>query len=173
MNRTSLPSRAISVVLSTTLAFTMMPAAAFAAIADDAQSTSTTEAAEGAVDETATTETDTTAAEGAEGAPAATDIISESHSVQEPSATEGEAAPAATEAPQIMRAAVNVASTDEAVKVLTYNGMTFQITPEGTATLVGVDATAEGALDIPSQVVAGANTYIVSGVEKLRGGVHR
>ena len=183
MKKTSLPNRAISVVLSALMAFTLVPSAAFAAGADaaasDAENTAPTATDDTAsASDTANQDAYDTSAD-ANAAPedaAASSVISEQHAL-DVSAEHGQAA-AADDTPEMVRAAVSVqANGDQAGTLLSYNGLSFQVSTnaEGTPTaaLVGLTATASGTLEIPAQIVSNGTTYHVTNIssnKELGGG---
>ncbi len=178
MNKNSLPARALSIALSSMLAFTLVPSAAFAANADtaaaeDAQVVQTDEAASAASEESAANSSDASTSAETSAAASAPAVVNEEHDL-----TAGSTAAAETEATQVperIRAEVNVAN--NAVTVITYNNMSFQLsTDEGTptATLVGFSVVPEGALEIPAAVTSAGTAYTVANIsspQNLGGGV--
>lgn len=194
MRNTTMPKRAISVVLAAVLACTLMPSAslAYAAEGSDASSAAAEEA------QTQTTDAETTApAKDAEAA-SATDadtaaedsaasdaaaqpeqpthppVVSESRELtaDEPAAdaaTNADAAPAVIE-----RVAASVALGQQAGALFTYNGLTYEVisADNAEAALVGLSNTAlEGAIEVPAQVSDGTAAYVVTAVKNCGGGV--
>lgn len=181
MKKNSLPCRAVSVVLSTLLAFTLVPSAALAAGTDaltaDVDTAAPTDVTD-ASDASSSSEPDQSASDinaSSANDAASSAIINEQHAVNT-SATDDQST-AADDTPEILRAAVQVqAGNDQAATLLSYSGMSFQLTQnaEGalTATLVGFSTTPTGALDIPAQIEKNGTTYTVTSIsahKELRG----
>lgn len=193
MRNTTMPKRAISVVLAAVLACTLMPSAslAYAAEGSDASSaaeetqTQTTDA------ETAAPAKDAEAASASDADPAAADsatsdaaaqpeqpthppVVSESRelAVDEPAA---DAAANADAAPAVIeRVAASVALGQQAGALFTYNGLTYEVisADNAEAALVGLSNTAlEGSIEVPAQVSDGTAAYTVSAVKNCGGGV--
>lgn len=176
MKKTSLPARALSIALSSALAFTLMPSAAFAtaseALAATAAESAQTEQAEDAetpasVEDTSETSEDGSAASTSGNTSASTEasapvVVNEERAIAPTTTT------ASDEAPERIRVEVSVGAT--AVTVLSYNGMNFQIgtaADEPTATLVGLSTAPTGALDIPAQIVSNGITYPVTNIGSI------
>lgn len=152
--------KAISCIAAFALVATMCPATA---LADDTTTTDETQ-------QTETTDVDETAATSR----ISEDITLETETQEEePATTETKAAPAVTESVDVLRAQVTLER--EAATLITQNGLTYIVnSDENTVSLVGWSGTAPtGTLEIPSTIYNGADQYIVSTLENVRGGVHR
>lgn len=175
-----MPQRAISVVLACALACTMTPATslAFADTVDDSsQSTEQTAAQQSASaqDEALAMSVDN----------ASTERVSEDVPVAAAPESSASARAVADDALDLdasdspssdlsadidmLTASVNLAS---AGTVLTSNGLTYQVNPDGaTVALTGWAGKApEGALSIPTHVIVGTTTYKVTAVNNVLGG---
>lgn len=189
---TTMPKRAISVVLAAVLACTLMPSASLAYAVDGANPASAAEQDaqtqptdnEAATDETAAQDGEAVDGEAAE---AATEdvqrpqVVSESHEITQPvaaaeadnGAAAQQGAPTTQDNTGVEIVSANVVLGQQTGMLLSYNGLTYEVDPADAnkANLVGIsDNSIEGALEIPAQVSDGATTYIVSGVKNCGGG---
>ena len=197
MRNTTMPKRAISVVLAAVLACTLMPSASLAyaaegasssSVAEEAQTQSTDDAAAASAQD-AQAEADAAAeavasseAEAAADADAAGDaepaarpqVVAESQQLQQPEAGADAAKDGAPQAPAaVERVAASVALSQQAGALFTYNGLTYEVTSadDAEAALVGLSSTAlEGAIEVPAQVSDGTAAYTVSAVKNCGGG---
>ena len=176
-----MPQRAISVILACALACTMTPATplAFADTVDDDSAQNVEQAAAeqsaSSQDEILADDADNASADHvSEDVPVvATPESSASTQVAAGGASDADASVSSDADPSadidMLTARVDLASTGA---VLTSNGLVYQVNPDGeTVALIGWAGTApEGALAIPSQVVAGADSYKVTAANNVPGG---
>lgn len=196
MLRTTMPTRAASVVLAAALAFTLMPADAIAYGAENAPASSD-------MVQAAPAASDAQAAESGEAAERSSEVVSAEHPINDTpdanangaaadSASSAEAASSAivaktvpvqqaaqnasgeqdpTEGVDIVSASVQLAN---APTVTAARGMQFALDNERhTATLVGIaNSTLQGQLDVPAELQAAGATYTVTniGTRNVAGG---
>ncbi len=166
MVKTSVPTRVLSVALAAALSFTLLPCEGMAfAVESISSADQSAEGVEGAQAQDGQ-DADASADVPAEGA-GAVDRVSEDVELGLPAASAASQGGAASE--NALEAATDIEITRTSVSldaaattVLSYNGLMFQVSADGTASCIGWTGTApEGELQIPAQAVAAGKVYPV------------